>query len=169
MSHSHEVKRTLHEEVFVPAHPARQETSEYKHAHHQIVVVEDQPCWGCGVRHSTLDDAEQNPHDASAIETHHILEWSLMGCLDAEKVNRLHLPYLRKLGYDGPDLTVETLPDFVDHSRWNLIPLCSSCHRSVHRGIHGITSPIYLALRLARDGYQLVPEDAGSKGSDPAS
>lgn len=156
----HIVKRTLVEIVDVPPHMPRRATEAYRTVHHQMIVVEDRPCLACGVRNSTLADPGENPHGATAIETHHhIIEWSLANCIDLDKFNHRIVARLRaegKAGYDH-DFSEREMLDWIDHSPDNLWPLCTACHRSVHRGIHWITMPIWSALDLVKDGYRLVP------------
>lgn len=47
------LNRTLHEIAWYPPHDPRQASPEYRHVHHQLVVVMDEPCWICRIRHSS--------------------------------------------------------------------------------------------------------------------
>ena len=119
----------------------------------------------CGVRQTTMHDPILNPHGASAIELHHwIVEWSLAGCIDLGKFNQRIVARLRERGTPGyeQDFTQTQMLAWVDHGAENLKPLCDKCHRSTHRGIHSLTYPIWSALDLLLDGYQLVPADSAA-------
>lgn len=155
----HLVKRTLTEMVEVPAHMPRVATPEYRKIHHQLVVIEDRPCLVCGVRNSTLLSPPDNPYGASAIETHHhLIEWSLANCIDLAKFNRRIVARFREEGRPGyeTDYTQSMMEDWIDHSPENLWTLCDTHHRGVDIGIHFITGPIWGALDLVKDGYDLV-------------
>jgi len=90
------LRRRLDETAFYPAHDKRQESAEYKAAHHHLVVELDLPCRVCGVKNSTLKVNREHPYGASAMETHHcMIEWALANAVDAGKFNKVLLPHLR--------------------------------------------------------------------------
>ncbi len=82
-----ELKRTLAEAAFYPPHAPRTASALYTREHHELVVVQDQPCRVCGVRNSTLGDPLRNPHGAKALETHHsLIEWAGQTEIDWDKL-----------------------------------------------------------------------------------
>ena len=140
----------LYEET--PPHPPREETPEYRKAHHFLVVEQQRPCEVCSVTQDTLGDPARNPFGATALETHHYpIERSLMDACDPVKVHKA-FPQV----YDQ-----RTLEVFVD-SPANLRVLCDVHHRSVELGIHHLLSQDFAVLPFLRDGYQIVArkEDA---------
>src|SRR2546423_10415963 len=91
----HITHESLHGEVVTPGHAPRVDTPEYRHAHHQLVVVLDKPCFICGITHSK----------GAAMETHHSpIERSYVNACDWRKV---HLDYPQVV-------SEETLEQFVD-------------------------------------------------------
>lgn len=147
---AHLVRRALHEAVWYPAHAPRSESPEYAAKHHQLVVVEDQPCFICGVRNSTLTDPEQNPHGAKEMETHHRwVEWSLINATDPEKL----------AAQFGPQ---EDWSSFLDHDEENLLVLCDVHHRHKEAGIHEMSYPIWVAQKFVKDDFQLTQDSSSS-------
>lgn len=149
LSHIHLVRHTMHEDVFYPPHAPRTESEEYRAIHHQMLVVEDRPCFICGVRNSTLADPAHNPKGAKELELHHLwVEWALADAVDAEKLSR----------WVGLPITADQLADWVDHHRRNLLPLCDVDHRHKEHGIHELSFPIWIAQKFVRSDYSLVRE-----------
>ena len=71
-----ELKRTLAEDVFYPPHESRKASAEYNQLHHLLVVVRDEPCWICGIRHS----------NGGNMETHHAhVEWAAANAVTFSK------------------------------------------------------------------------------------
>lgn len=142
----HIVRHLIHENVWYPAHAPRTESPEYAAEHHRLTVVEDQPCFICGVRNSTLGSPLENPHGATAMETHHRwVEWSLINATDAAKLEA-------QFGQQ-PDW-----PAFLDHDEQNLLVLCDVHHRHKEAGIHEMSYPIWVAQKFLKDDYQLTQD-----------
>lgn len=164
ISQIHELKRTLTEQVFYPPHSERANTSQYNKIHHEMVVIQDQPCMICGVKNSTLDDKLKNKHNAKAMETHHhVVEWALANAIDLDKFNEVIVQRLRTQNSNNltyaKDFTQQEMLAWIDHSPDNLWVLCDVHHRHTYVGIHAISSPIWSAQALIKDGYVLTPEE----------
>lgn len=145
----HLVSHVMHEDVFYPPHAPRAESAAYKAIHHQMIVVEDRPCFICGVRNSTLGDPKQNPKGAKEMELHHLwVEWALTDAIDPNKLVR----------WVGGTILPEEVADWVDHNRRNLLPLCDVDHRHREHGIHEVSFPIWIAQKFVRSDYSLVRE-----------
>ena len=137
-----ELHRTLEETVFYPPHPPRKASAEYKRVHHRLVVEMDEPCWICGVRHST----------GGAMETHHDeLEWAAANGVD-----------LAKIIADFP--AIDALPGTDEHAKlraWldgegNMLVLCALHHRGLLAGIHSVTYPAWKLQRWQGSGWQFI-------------
>ena len=146
LNHVHETHEGVATIELSPPHAPREDTPAYKKAHHQLVSVEDQPCFVCGVRQSTLSDSTQNRYGSSALETHHrVVELSLLNACD-----------WRKIAADFPEVKgPEDLETWVN-SPANLIVLCDIHHRHPERGIHHLTESDFLAQKYLLDGYQVA-------------
>lgn len=145
-THAQAVPVAAGEEEFFPGHPARLATSEYRATHHHLVNVLDMPCEVCGVRQSTLSDPAQNPHQATAIETHHYpIQRELADACDYKKVARDFGKYV---------VDQASFLKFVD-SPMNIKCLCSYCHRSEQAGIHHSLVSDWAVRPYLLDGYVL--------------
>ena len=135
------------EDEFFPGHPARVVTPAYRATHEHLVKVLDTPCEICGVRTSTLADPAQNPHGATALETHHYpIQREYADACDWRKVARDYGKYV---------VDQASFLAFVD-SPYNMKVLCSHCHRDEHTGIHHATANDWVIGRYLLDGYVLV-------------
>lgn len=136
-----------------PPHAPREETGNYRKAHHYLVDTLQKPCQVCGVTNAFLADAEKNVYHATAMETHHYpIERSLMDACDPDKVHK-QFPQV----YDKA-----TLEAFIDTPA-NLIVLCDVHHRSMEQGIHHLLTQDFAILPFLYDGYQVV---ANAKDKD---
>lgn len=154
LSHVHATTEGVAEVEMTPPHPPREETPEYRKAHHHLVYDLDEPCAMCGVKHSTLQDPKQNPFGATALETHHYpIERSLLDACDFSKVG-LVFPQVKD---------VDSLNAFVD-SEHNLMVLCDIHHRHPLHGIHHLTPQDFFVQPFLLPGYQVVAtaEDAAA-------
>ncbi len=142
---------------FFPPHPPRAETAEYRATHKLLVHTLDGACADCGVRTSTLDDPEKNPHGATQLETHHYpIQRELADAVDPLKVGR-----------DYPEVTDRrTLKLFIDSPK-NMLVLCDVDHRSPARGIHHINASMQAVKRYLLDGYVLA-DKPGHEAEDLA-
>lgn len=141
---AHLLRHTLHEDIFYPEHPPREETEEYKKVHHHLIVELDAPCYICGIRNSELGDVSVNTHGVKQMETHHLLEWALIDALSPSKVAHQF------------DLPPDRVQAFLDHGYGNLMVLCDRHHRHEEVGIHELSYPIWLAQKFLRDDYTLT-------------
>lgn len=147
----HLVRHLIHESVMYPAHAPRSESPAYAEEHHRLTVIEDQPCFICGVRNSTLADPEQNPCGAREMETHHRwVEWSLINATDPEKLEQ----------FFGKELDAEGWSQLLDHGPENLLVLCDVHHRHKEAGIHELSYPIWVAQKFVKDDYELFPSSS---------
>jgi hypothetical protein len=162
---------------FYPAHDKRTESKAYVVVHKHLTEDLDLPCLVCGVRHSTLGDADQNRYGAKAMETHHhIIEWALANAVDTQRFNDAIRPNLAHRHPNDPVWKYETpftddqVRQWVDHSEHNLWVLCDVHHRAKYLGIHEITFPIWAPQDLLREDFQAWALDAIHKikgGADP--
>lgn len=138
-----ELKRTLREIAWFPPHDPRKASPEYERVHHRLVVEMDEPCWICGIRHST----------GGKMETHHCeIEWAAEPAFehDPEMLARLVADVHAKI--DSP----EALREWLD-SEGNLLVLCATHHRAPYFGIHAITYPAWKLQRLEhQSGFEFV-------------
>lgn len=170
-----ELRRTLTEDVFYPPHPPRTASALYARTHHQLVVVEDQPCAVCGVRNSTLADPAQNRDGAKALETHHnLIEWAGSSEIDWDKLAEDHpdLPNLVALakayhahlvanGSFSGTLDPAIVTQFVDSDEQMLV-ICDVHHRAASKGIHMITGPVWELQRYERGDWDFTGSAGGS-------
>ena len=133
-----ELRRTLLEDVMYPPHEPRTASAEYARVHHHLVYELDEPCWICGIRHST----------GGKMETHHDeIEWAAVNGVDMQLVMR-----------DWPALTDrDKLREFLD-SEGNLLVLCAAHHRGGRTGIHSITYPAWKLQRLQGPGFTFIAQ-----------
>jgi hypothetical protein len=134
------LKRTLEETVYYPPHDPRAASPAYRTLHRLLVVDRDEPCWICGIRHST----------GGAMETHHQhIEWAAANGVDLTKVMA-----------DFPAVTDEpSLRAWLD-SEGNMLVLCARHHRGPLTGIHSITYPAWLLQRYQGSGWTFIPGTA---------
>lgn len=132
LEHVHEAKAEFSEVTLTPPHPPRTETPLYEATHKRLIFAEDRPCFGCGVRHSDLQDSARkadpqvNPFGAEMMESHHFpVERSLATAIDRERV-AADYPTVRQF---------KTLIEWVD-SEYNILILCDQCHRLADHAIH---------------------------------
>ena len=145
---AHPQSRKLTETVWYPEHQARKASAEYRQVHNHLVYELDEPCWVCGVRHSTLGDPAANTRGSAEMETHHWnVEWALANAVDPAKILAAF-----------PSMVTaddEHLRQWLD-SEGNMLVLCDSCHRHGLYGIHSITYPAWAAQRFFRAGWDLA-------------
>jgi hypothetical protein len=168
------LRRTLAEMAFYPVHAPRTASALYTREHHELVVVQDQPCRVCGVRSSTLTMGPlYNPHGAKALETHHdLIEWAGQTEVDWDKLAADHptLPNLAAVarayhahllagGKPGDIIDPAIVTQFVDSAE-QLEVLCDVHHRAPFKGIHSITSPLFELQQYEAPGYSFVDPPA---------
>lgn len=144
-SDRHEVKETITVDVWYPGHDPRTTSSTFNHTSHQLIDVNDTPCWICGSK--------------SDREVHHFyIEWAYANAIDWDKVKAEH-----------PDfdwVNFKDAEDFVD-SVYNMKVLCQTHHRGKNHGIHMIPYPIWQVQKFIKDDfkmYSLVAEQGPDSG-----
>jgi len=153
---THLLVKTLHERFEIPAHPPRTASPEFEAIRHRMIVVEDQPCFICLVRQSTLHDPAANKHGATNMQLHHCwIEWALANAIDLGKFNAQIVARYRSWGVPGYeiDFTQQQMIDWIDHGEQNMMPLCEVCHLHVDHGIHETDGPSWLAQLCIRDDF----------------
>lgn len=150
--------------TWYPDHPPRVATDVYVRSHHELIVVENKPCWACGIRHSDILTGGPNIAAGLAMETHHFWtedaftgEGRGLGGIYWPRVQADHPPF----DWAGSGFVLEdpaTWKFFVD-SPFNLQVLCSQCHRAAK------SVPHWLAGKpdIERGGLVWTP-DAASVG-----
>ncbi len=144
---SHEVSRTLKENIIYPAHEERTESAIFRENKKLLVDELDIPCLICGSKEKR--------------EVHHIFEWSLFPALDTEKMKSI-LKIIDFYGYSKQDDTPIESPD----DKRNLIVLCETHHREENNGIHAISFPIWISQMAVKDGIDITPETKIIKTKD---
>lgn len=180
MSDAHAVKETNTTTTFYPEHPKRVATDVYVRSHHSLIVVQDKPCWGCGIRHSDVVTGGKNIAPGLCLETHHFwAEDAFTG--EGQGDGGIYWPRVQAdhPAFDWPGsgfvlADTTTWKHFVD-SEFNLQVLCSACHRaslpvrhwragladldrggmvwleeSASVGIHHASYPVWRAMRHCR-------------------
>ena len=145
IENEHEQKETITVDRFYYNHPPRKESSLFRHTKHQLIVVEDTPCWICGSKMSR--------------EVHHMtVEWA-----DAEAVDWSEDSNIRKDFPNFPWAAFQEPEDFVD-SRWNMRVLCKKHHIGKDHGIHALPYPIFQIQRYKKADFVFSPDEATANG-----
>ncbi|HKV88842.1 MAG TPA: hypothetical protein VJT78_12670 [Candidatus Dormibacteraeota bacterium] len=149
--------------TYFPPHPPRVATDVYIKSHHELCVVQNKPCWACGITHA---DCVRLAGELKGVvmETHHFWtedaftgEGGGLGGIYWARVTADHPDF----DWQGSGFKVDdpaSYKYFVD-SVYNLQVLCSACHRAARPVIH------WLAGEADPNRGNLVwPKDAGSMG-----
>ncbi|NRD78952.1 hypothetical protein HPT25_16430 [Bacillus sp. BRMEA1] len=136
------IPKTFKELEVYPDRDERNDDSEYRHAHHQLVEVEKHPCFWCG------KTKEEVLAEGNTLETHHWAEQSLWNKFDQALVYK----DLKLLDFHGhaKDLPENPCDLHANHIA-NLVVSCSACHRENGYGLHGATIPFVWARRWLID------------------
>lgn len=157
----HQVSKTMKETYNVPGHTPRIDSSLYIKNHNDIIVIQDSPCFICGVKNSTLNDSQKNILGAIQIETHHYLsEWSIANAVDWSVMRQLHPDFSDWNKIDPNDES--TYFNFID-SAYNLMPLCDIHHRGVDHGIHAIEYSVWIAQKFVKSNFPFIPQGKSSE------
>jgi hypothetical protein len=133
----HELKEMIEVDVFYPDHPPRKESNLFSQTKHQLIKVEDVPCWVCGTKDKR--------------EVHHFhAEWADSLAIDWDKMKELH-PDFDWAGFVTPS-------DFID-SRYNMMVLCEKHHRAKGHGIHLIPYPVWIMQKIQQEGFVFSPDE----------
>ena len=136
----HEQRETLTVDVFYPDHPPRTESQQFRRTKHQLIVLEDRPCWACGTREKR--------------EVHHmIVEWA-----DADAVDWSEGSRIRQEHPDFDWASFREPADFVD-SPYNMRVLCEKHHRARDHGIHMLPFPNWQIQAYKRADFIDTPDD----------
>lgn len=159
----HALKESVSVEVFYPGHPPRKETPLYRKTHKAMIVDEDQPCWICGVKRSTLQDKEKNPWGAISLETHHwVVEDSLAEAIDLGKFNERVVYWHRCLPQHDPiydkDFVQDQMEEWIHGHRDNMRVLCDVHHRHAGVGVHHVPYPLWAVQDLIKPGFKYTEQ-----------
>lgn len=128
-------KATLHCSFYYPEHERRENasTAEFDRSRHQLIEVENRPCWVCGTREKR--------------ESHHYyIEWSLQNVVDWKA-------FLRDFPQFAKYPTIGAFVDSVDNQRI----LCALHHRRKGIGIHTSDFPEWQIQRWISPDFTYVP------------
>lgn len=158
----HQVNKTLKETYNVPGHAPRSRSDVFTATRKQLVDISDTPCYICGVRQSTMKDANQNLYGSTQMEQHHcIVEYALANAVDWDILKQEHPDFPDWDKVDSTD--AKTYKYFVD-SAYNSKILCDVHHRGTNRGIHAIEYPVWLAQKYVQKTFNFIPL---TKGIEP--
>lgn len=156
----HEVKETLHEDVYYPAHEPRTESVTFaatkKEGHEKGYV-----CCICGApdpeyHHAMVEWAFTDLLDWAQIKAVALGQTPIETPHGAVKVDFLLLYWLLRLaeirGFDWHSFDPTHPETFVD-SMSQMLPLCAEHHRAVERGVHMAPFPDWV--------LQAFPKKAG--------
>lgn len=131
---------TIHITRYYPDHEDRVASEEYRHTRHQLIVVQQLPCWICGTR--------------DKLESHHFyVEWADQNAVDWDVFQKRHPNVVDWSQYrDNP-------ARFVD-SPENMRILCAKHHRHVNHGIHCLTYSDWELQAWPKPGYVWTPSEA---------
>jgi hypothetical protein len=133
VANEHEVKESFTVDVWYPNHEPRTVSNTFNRTKHQLIDVEDTPCWICGSKENR--------------EVHHfIIEWAYADAIDWSKVKAEHPTF------DWANF--KTAEDFVD-GIYNMRVLCETHHRGVDHGIHTIPYPIWQVQKFVKDDFKM--------------
>ncbi len=120
--------------TFYPPHPPRVATGVYVRSHHSLTVVQNRPCWACGITYADIKAGGPNIPAAMAMETHHF--WCEDAFTGEGEAGAIYWPRIMAdhptFDWAGSGFVLEDPKSwkyFVD-SEFNLQVLCSSCHRA---------------------------------------
>jgi hypothetical protein len=137
MKNEHEVKGKVEVDRYYPDHEPRTESSLFRKTKHQLVAVEDTPCWICGSKEKR--------------EVHHFhAEWADANGIDWVKMRELHP------NFDWS--TFKEASDFID-SPYNMMVLCEKHHRAQDHGIHHLPYPDWIMQRNKLDTFVFSPDE----------
>jgi hypothetical protein len=140
---SHEVKRTLKEDIIYPDHESRTTSELFLKSKERLKEDGHDECFICGSKEN--------------IETHHFgCEYSLANNCDFEKLKKLLLIF-DIYGYSGllKDIPIENVDDIR-----NMMNLCRHHHIETETGIHECSFPIFISQFIEKDGINMIPNDA---------
>lgn len=162
----HEVRTSFHELIDYPTHDLRDHDPVFKDIRHQRIVVNNQPCFICGITDKIIKGPENpNPKLYTSMELHHCLvEWAMANGIDSNKWNNNVLPYLKntKKGvllspystvFNKQTMSPEEIKDWAHHGDENLLVLCNVHHRSPYTGIHTVSYPVWISQLYMEDRY----------------
>jgi hypothetical protein len=134
-------ERTVVERVRVPPHPPRRESRRFRR-NRATLLARVGRCW------------VDNDACAGELEVHHLVEWSLAGHVDFDRLARV----LRAVDPYGYGRRLRRRLRDIDDIR-NLVVLCERHHRAAGFGIHALTLPVWLAVAARRDGAAVTVEE----------
>lgn len=159
-----ELDSTLHQIIQYPPHPPRAADSKFTKIRHQRVVVNNQPCFICGITNHDIHNNNPDPSRFKQMELHHCLvQWALADGIDVDKWNAQIVPLLNSKSslllapsarsQDISKMSREQIIDFAHHGDENLLVLCNVHHRSPLTGIHKISYPAWISQKYLKPQY----------------
>ncbi len=134
----HVLRDDVEQVIIVPGHEPRGPGSpEFEKNRSHLIHECGYGCWTCGAKED--------------LEAHHIFEWSMWPDVDPAKMQAV-LKLLDFYGFSAKDSSPISTPDDIR----NLLILCSKHHRGKDNGIHTLTFPIWLVLKVLKDGIDIT-------------
>ena len=142
MTDAHEMKDTFTQDVNIPEHADRATTPLFEKTRKHL-IERDKGCFICG------GTAESTGHPLEA--HHHPIERSLAELIDWSEGSQIRkdFPSFAWGSFDESNPYM-----FVDDMNVNGMLLCKNHHIAKDEGIHGLTHPVWVAQRYAKEDYQ---------------
>lgn len=138
----HEIKKTLHEDIFVADHAPRTATALFEHTRKEMIAAGGR-CWICNKPHT-----HEEP-----LELHHShIERCFMGEIDFGARSNIRRDFP---DFDWSHFDVSNPVAFVDDARANGLLLCK-LHHTGALGIHTLTFPDFEAQRYMKEGTPIM-------------
>lgn len=138
----HELKKTLHEDIYVADHAARTTTALFERTRKAMIAAGGR-CWICNKPHTTDDP----------LELHHS---HLERCFISEADFGLDSNMRRDFpNFDWEHFDISDPVAFVDDARINGLLLCK-LHHTGALGIHSLTFPDFEAQRYMKEGTPIM-------------
>lgn len=146
IKNEHNFHENLQVDIYYPDHTERATSNLFARTKHQLIDVQDLPCYICG---SKVDR-----------EVHHYhIEWAFSDAADWNQMKLIH-----------PDFdwtTFKTAEDFVD-SPYNMMILCQLHHRGKNAGIHYLPYPIWIAQLILRKDFIFTTKQSVDDTNPPS-
>lgn len=166
--HEHQV--TFHEDVFIPDHTPRKETSTFVKAKKELKASGEYRCAICGddatieAHHFFIEKAFelsvqwQQLKDFMTGKTTDFYSHKLNKFVPIPKMHPWHLLKYASQGFDWENFDITKPETFVD-SKYNMLPLCSHHHRGSDHSIHELTFPSFIIQSMLKEGFIFSPDE----------
>jgi hypothetical protein len=139
--------------VHYPDHPPREDTALYRRTHHELCLVKDLPCFGCGRTRAEHKVLTETHHFFCEKAAEKAVDWIKFGA-KAENLYNIQTGVHIGSSFDW-DAVQKNSDLFVD-STANMVVLCPDCHRSSTKGIHHVPFPEWVLQAYAMDGFTFL-------------